>query len=168
MKTRLAIVIATLTLLLLPLASLNGKTDRGTDCSADIDVVKDGDTFTIANPTISEFVTQEDGVIEIEDGMEVRLADINCPEVRGWIKLEELEGALEAWWFVYDNFDGETVDLDIDDIHGVDKYGRLVCVVYWGGININKLLVDKEYAHVDDHDNEFDPNDWWNADFQER
>jgi endonuclease YncB( thermonuclease family) len=160
MKVRLATAIAALTLLLSPLASLNGKADRGTDCSADIDVVKDGDTFTIVGPTISEFVTQENGVIEIEDGMEVRLADIDCPEVRGRIKLEELEDALEAWWFVYDNFDGETVGLDIDDIYGVDKYGRLVCVVYCGDTNINKLLLDEDYAEEDDYPNAFDPKDW--------
>jgi endonuclease YncB( thermonuclease family) len=132
--------------------------NRGIDCFADVDVVKDGDTFTIANPTIDEFVTQENDVVEIKDGMEVRLADIDCPEVRGG-NIEYEEG-LEAWWFMYDNFDGEEVSLDIDDIHGVDKYGRLVCVVYYGDTNINKLLVDKGYASIDDYPNEFDPNDW--------
>ncbi|MEM2507469.1 MAG: thermonuclease family protein, partial [Nitrososphaeria archaeon] len=60
---------------------------------------------------------------------------------------------------------GKTVYLDVDDIYVIDKYNRLVCVVYVKYnsthlMNINFYLVINGYAVIEDYLNEFNPALW--------
>ena len=53
--------------------------------------------------------------------------------------------------------------LDVDDVYVMDKYDRLVCVVYIRYssthlLNINKWLLDHSYVEVRDYPNEFSLN----------
>jgi hypothetical protein len=61
--------------------------------------------------------------IEVEDVGRIRFADIDTPE----IDTEEGKAAKE---YVKGLCEGKKVYLDIDDIHIIDKYGRIVAVVY--------------------------------------
>lgn len=109
--------------------------------------VADGDTFTV------------------EDLGDVRLADINCPEL-------DATGGPEAKEFTRSSLLNRRVYLDIDDKTEKDRYGRYVCVVYLSspegtadpGQNFNRMLVDSGHAVVEDvKDNEFNPADWWTS-----
>jgi len=88
----------------------------------------------------------------------VRLADINAPE------LDEAGGheAKEALTNLVLN---KKVYLDVDDLYVMDKYNRLICVVYVDYnsthvLNVNKWLIENGYAEIADYDNEFDPSTW--------
>lgn len=105
--------------------------------------VTDGDTFTA-------------------EGLgDVRLADINCPEL-------DAPGGPEAKEFTRASLLNRQVYLDLDDKAGQDLYGRYVAVVYLAssdsspGENVNRMLVDSGHAIVEDaKDNEFNPANWW-------
>jgi hypothetical protein len=103
--------------------------------------VYDGDTF------------------ETSSGNIIRLADVNTPELGE-------SGSYEAWSYLSGRILGETVYLDIDNIHIYDTLGyRIVCVLYvevdsGKYLNINKALLDKNLARIWDHDNEFNPDSW--------
>jgi len=61
--------------------------------------------------------------------------------------------------------EGKEVYLDIDDIHIIDKYGRIVAVVYipyneTHRVNLNQLLLKEGYAEAKDYPNEFNPDVW--------
>jgi micrococcal nuclease len=107
--------------------------------------VTDGDTFTV-------------------EGLgDVRLADINCPEL-------DAPGGPEAKEFTRASLLNRQVYLDIDDKVEKDRYGRYICVAYLSGPkgtadpgqSFNRMLVDSGHAIVEDaKDNEFNPADWW-------
>jgi len=76
-------------------------------------------------------------------------------------------GGKAAKFFAETMLLGREVHLDVDDLGGMDRYGRWVCVVYvqdpetgsW--VNFNSVLVASGHAEVKDfRDNEFDPADW--------
>jgi len=88
----------------------------------------------------------------------VRLADVNAPE-RGEPGFWEATEALKQLVL------GKRVFLDVDDVYVMDKYNRLVCVVYIKYnsthlLNVNKWLLDHGYVEVKDYPNEFSPNKW--------
>jgi len=88
----------------------------------------------------------------------VRLADINAPE------LSE-EGGQEAKEALTNLVLNRKVYLDVDDLHVMDRYNRLVCVVFIDYnsthvLNVNKWLIENGYAEITDYENEFDPNTW--------
>jgi len=88
----------------------------------------------------------------------IRLADINAPELGD-------PGGYEAKEALMSLVSGKIVYLDVDDKHVMDRYGRLVCVVYVRVdsetiMNVNKWLLEKGYVEVKDYDNEFNPGDW--------
>jgi len=88
----------------------------------------------------------------------VRLADIDAPEF--WE-----EGYEESKGYLTSLILGKTVYLDVDDVSVMDRYNRLVCVVYVRYnsthiLNVNLLLVIKGYAKLSDYPNEFSPSEW--------
>ena len=88
----------------------------------------------------------------------VRLADINAPE------LDEA-GGQEAKNALINLVLNKKVYLDVDDVQVMDKYYRLVCVVFIDYnsthvLNVNKWLIENGYAEITDYENEFDPNTW--------
>jgi len=88
----------------------------------------------------------------------VRLADINAPE------LSEA-GGQEAKNALTSLILNKKVYLDVDDLYVMDKYNRLVCVVYVDYnsthvLNVNKWLIENGYAQITDYSNEFNPNTW--------
>ncbi len=88
----------------------------------------------------------------------VRLADIDAPE-RGEEGYSEAKEALTSLIL------NKKVYLDVDDIYVMDRYSRLICVVYIRKdpehlLNVNKWLLDKGYARVSDYPNEFNPYTW--------
>jgi len=57
------------------------------------------------------------------------------------------------------------VYLDVDDLHVMDAYNRLVCVVYVDYnsthvLNVNEWLLENGYVELSDYSNEFDPSTW--------
>jgi len=61
--------------------------------------------------------------------------------------------------------EGKVVYLDIDDFHIIDKYGRIVAVVYspyneTHRVNLNQLLLIEGYAEAKEYHNEFNPDVW--------
>jgi len=88
----------------------------------------------------------------------VRLADINAPE------LDEA-GGREAKNALINLVLNKKVYLDVDDAQVMDKYYRLICVVFIDYnsthvLNVNKWLIENGYAEITDYENEFDPNTW--------
>ncbi len=87
----------------------------------------------------------------------IRFADIDAPKL-GTLEGEK-RGALENLLNRY----GPKLYLDVDDIYVIDRYNRIVAVVYVRYnsthlLNINKWLIDNKYATVwDFQDNEFNP-----------
>ena len=95
--------------------------------------------------------------IDVEGIGRVRFADINCPEwnARGG------EGATDVTKRLCE---GKKIYLDIDDIHVIGGYGRIIAVVYapykGGYVNLNQLLLRGGYAKANDYPNEFNPDVW--------
>ena len=88
----------------------------------------------------------------------VRLADINAPE------LDEA-GGQEAKDALTNLVLNKKVYLDVDDLYVMDKYNRLICVVFIDYnsthvLNVNKWLIENGYAQTTDYSNEFDPDTW--------
>ena len=111
------------------------------DLISTVTYIVDGDTF------------------DISSGDRIRLADIDCPE-------RDQSGFYDATKALSDLVYGKTVYLDIDDLYVYDTYGsRLVCLVYVEHdskhyLNVNKALLENNFAHIDDYPNEFDPITW--------
>jgi len=97
-----------------------------------------------------------------EDIIRVRLADIDTPE------MDTPTGPI-AKQYTYQELNGNTVYLDLDNKTGKDPYDRWVAVVYLQKLdgtleNFNRMLVDSNQACIwDFDDNEFDPATWWNG-----
>ncbi|MFQ5910120.1 MAG: thermonuclease family protein, partial [Thermoplasmata archaeon] len=88
----------------------------------------------------------------------VRLADIDAPEIGE-------PGAREATDYLDSLILPQVVYLDVDDVHGVDRYNRVVAVVYVRHnsthlLNVNEALLRAGLAVVIDFPNEFDPATW--------
>ena len=88
----------------------------------------------------------------------VRLADVNAPE-------RDEAGYYEARRALADLILGRTVYLDVDDLYVMDRYNRLVAVVYVEYnsthlLNVNKWLLDNGLAVISDYPNEFSPHSW--------
>ncbi|MCK9442492.1 MAG: thermonuclease family protein [Methanothrix sp.] len=109
---------------------------------------------------IVTYVTDGD-TITVEGVGVVRLADVDSPELAE-------TGGPEAKEYTRKQLLGKLVFLDLDNITGLDRYGRKVCIVSMVnddgsvGENFNCMLVDAGHATVEDvKDNEFDPREWW-------
>lgn len=91
------------------------------------------------------------------DGRRIRLALVDTPE-RG------MPGFYEAAQFTASLCPvGLTAYIDVDDGQPVDKYGRVVAVVYCGGKNLNAELLKRGLAEIDERFlsvSEFDPYSW--------
>lgn len=88
----------------------------------------------------------------------IRLADINTPE-------KGEPGYSEARDFLKSLIYNRQVYLDVDDINVMDKYNRLVCLVYIKHnsthlLNVNLKLLLEGYAEIKDYPNEFNPTSW--------
>ena len=92
--------------------------------------------------------------IDVEGTGRIRLVGVNTPE-RGE------PGYSEAKEFVKSMCLSRTVQLDIDDAKGHDKYGRVLAVVYVDGVNLNRELLRRGYAEVMYiPPSEFNPYEW--------
>jgi len=88
----------------------------------------------------------------------VRLADVDAPEIgeAGYI---EAVNALRS--LVLDR----KVYLDVDDLYVMDRYNRIICVVYVRHnsthlMNVNYWLIANGYVKISDYVNEFNPYAW--------
>lgn len=115
-----------------------------------VEKVVDGDTVRISP------------ALEVAEGLRdrVRFADINAPEIdtpEGKVSKEALDSLLARYNY--------TIYLDIDKKSGIDRYGRIVAVVYVKYnethlMNVNLWLVENGYAEIIDYPNSFDPKEW--------
>ncbi len=110
------------------------------DSTAYVTGVIDGDTFD------SDFMGR------------VRLADIDAPEVGE-------TGAAEATAYLTSLIHRQFVYLDIDDMYGNDRYGRVVAVVYvrHNGthlLNVNAAHLRAGFVDAANYPNEFNPSQW--------
>ncbi|MFW9929910.1 MAG: thermonuclease family protein [Candidatus Thorarchaeota archaeon] len=88
----------------------------------------------------------------------IRIADIDCPE-------SDETGGPEAESYLYNLVYQKTVYADIDDIYGIDVYGRIVAVIYvqfnaTNVKNVNKAMLVSGHATIWNFENEFDPYSW--------
>jgi len=88
----------------------------------------------------------------------VRLADVDAPEI-GEAGYTEATNALKSLVL------NKKVYLDVDDLNVMDRYNRIVCVVYVRNnsthlMNVNYWLVTNGYAKISDYSNEFNPYTW--------
>ena len=92
-------------------------------------------------------------------GDRIRLADVDAPE-------NDESGYLQAKYFLYGLLYGKKIYLNIDDLYRYDTGGtRLVCVVYVRYnqthlLNVNKALLENDFAEIKDYPNEFNPYTW--------
>ncbi|MDI9417938.1 MAG: thermonuclease family protein [Euryarchaeota archaeon] len=149
MKKEIISILVLLALLLPSFASATSIEAFGT-----VTDVIDGDTIDVR-------IEGQDYRI-YEDIIRVRLADIDTPE------MDTPTGPI-AKQFTYQELNGNTVYLDLDNKTGKDPYDRWIAVVYLlkpdGTLeNFNRMLVDSGQACIwDFDDNEFDPATWWNG-----
>jgi micrococcal nuclease len=120
-------------------------------------VVQSSGSVKIDKTTKVSWVIDGD-TFDTTSGDRIRLADVDAPE-KGESGYYDAKNLLIG--LVY----GETVYLDIDDIYGTDKYGRLVCVVYvdYNSThfkNVNKALLVAGVAVIKNYNNEFNPYTW--------
>lgn len=113
-----------------------------------VNQVIDGDTFRCA-PSVNNGTYIE---------AKIRLADIDAPEP----DTPDGDNAKEA---LENLILGRMVYLDLDDKYGTDHFGRWVAVAYIRHnethlMNVNKWLVENDYAKINNYDNEFDPEDF--------
>lgn len=96
--------------------------------------VYDGDTITIAN----RLPYAESPLYRFQ----VRLAGIDCPEIRGG-STEEKNMAIEA----RNHLQGLVFSKWVDVRNGqTEKYGRLLADVYLGSLHINQWMLDQGLA----------------------
>jgi endonuclease YncB( thermonuclease family) len=110
------------------------------DATSTTDRVIDGDTFD----------TTTEG--------RIRLADVDAPE-------HGESGYYYAKNMLDEYVNGQTVYLDIDDVHRTGPYGRLICVVYVNHnsthlMNVNEALLLEGAVVIDNYNNEFNPYSW--------
>ena len=124
-------------------------------------------TVSLVSPGLAFEVDATDSVARVVDGDtfdtsangRVRLADVDAPESYE----PGFDGATDA---LEGMIGGRMVFLDIDDVSRTDRFDRLVCVVYVQHnsthvLNVNKAMVDRGRAVVDDFtNNEFNPSTW--------
>ena len=130
---------AVLIILILFIGQVKGEVDK----TSTVTNIIDGDTFDIAT------------------GERIRLADVDAPEYYE-------SGYSQATDYLSSLIDGKTVYLDIDDVYTYDYSGtgdRLVCIAYVVHnsthlLNVNKALLDGDYAVISDFYNEFNPYLW--------
>ncbi len=135
-------LLCSLLIIFLGVASVGGASDWEIDARGTVDRIVDGDTFH-AVPV-----------------GRVRLADIDTPEVGE-------PGAKEATEYLASLVHLRLVYLDVDDLHGTDRYGRVVAVVFVRYntthlLNVNKALLRADLADLADFPNEFNPATWTN------
>ncbi|KKM61655.1 hypothetical protein LCGC14_1529560 [marine sediment metagenome] len=88
----------------------------------------------------------------------IRLADIDTPE-------SNESGYIAAKNYLSSLVNNELIYIDVDDVYGTDIYGRTVAIIYVRYdnerlLNVNLALLNGGYAVLEDHPNEFNPNDW--------
>ncbi len=136
----LYILLVVLSILLLGTLNVYGSKSFEIDVTATVYKIIDGDTFD-AFPV-----------------GRVRLADVNAPE------LDEA-GGNEAKEALSNLLHNVKVYLDVDDKYVMDRYNRLICVVYIRVnkdrlMNVNKWMLENNYVTLADFDNEFNPSTW--------
>jgi micrococcal nuclease len=142
------ILILVLPALLLPLLSLAAPGEA----YGNVTHVVDGDTVYV----------QLQGYDNRIGNITVRLADIDCPEVKA-------KNGLAAKQYAFQVLNGSFVTLDLDDETGKDRFCRWVAVIFLQKqdgtlVNFNRMMVDSGYACIwDFKNNEFDPATWWNG-----
>lgn len=97
--------------------------------------VYDGDTITVVS-------TLNNGDKITPYRFTIRLNGIDCPEIKTKNELEK-KHALRAKDFLVDMIYQKVVYLNVIKC---DKYGRLLCDVFYNNINVNKLMIYKNYA----------------------
>ncbi len=139
-------------------------------CINSICVVENNECKTVINPdlylssckgtakcfngTITKIIDGD--TLEVDD-VRIRLVLVDAPETNE-------VGGTEATDFVSTICPiGSTATVDEDDWQGLDKYGRLLAVVYCGDTNINAELIDRGYATTYQYfcdDSEFGNEEW--------
>jgi len=123
-----------------PIKNVKGSSSWEIDDTGNVSYIVDGDTF------------------DVQDLGRIRLADIDAPE-SGDSGYQEAKNHIIS--LIYD----KTVCLDIDDKYRTDIYGRIVAVTYIRHnsthfLNVNKDMLDRNFAVIMNYDNEFDPSEW--------
>ena len=145
MRNKIIPISILLALLLPPLALAAPGEANGT-----VTYVVDGDTINV----------QIQGCNSRIGNIGVRLADIDCPEMNS-------SNGTRCKQYTYQELNGSSVTLDLDDKTGKDRFNRWVAVVFLQNPNgtldnFNKMLVDSGNACIWNFtNNEFDPASWW-------
>ena len=85
-----------------------------------------------------------------------RLFGINAPEMRG---AEKEQGRVSRDWLRKRLSDQELVVETIAD--GKGKYGRYLCIIWVGNVNVNREMVERGLAEENFYGDEI-PDYWWN------
>lgn len=104
----------------------------------------DGDTCTVH--LLKNAVTGARVLAFFGDGVKIRLAGIDTPEIKGEC-LQEKRLAKEAKRYLNDRL--KQANSIIVDISKRDSFGRYLAVLYVDDININNLLLTRGYARVE-------------------
>ena len=123
-----------------PIRSVKGNSSWEIDDSGNCSNIVDGDT------------------IDVQGVGRIRLADVDSPE-SGEAGYQEAKNHITS--LIY----GKDVYLDIDDKYRTDIYGRIVAVTYIRHnsthfLNVNKDMLNRNFAVIMNYDNEFDPSEW--------
>jgi len=113
--------------------------------------VYDGDTITVASRL--PFTDERKDIIW---RFSVRLNGIDCPEIRGKCETEKRVAQI-AKSILSDKILGETVLLENVEL---EKYGRLLAIVNFEGINLNEWMVEQRLAVAYDGGTKKCPDNW--------
>jgi len=120
-------------------------------------LISDGNCYEIDDSGTVTYIVDGD-TVDVSSVGRIRLADIDAPDA-GEAGKEAATNYISS--LIYQ----KTVYIDIDDVYGTDKYGRIVAVlyVYYDANhvkNVNKAMLDSGHATIWNFDNEFDPYSW--------
>ena len=120
-------------------------------------LISDGNCYEIDDSGTVSYIVDGD-TVDVSSVGRIRLADIDAPDAGE-------AGKEAATNFISSLIYQKTVYVDIDDVYGTDKYGRIVAVlyVYYDADhvkNVNKAMLDAGHATIWNFDNEFDPYSW--------
>ena len=101
-------------------------------------------TLTVNNKTVN--YENAGKCLEVIDGNTIQVYGVGRVQLIQVDTPDGEPGFSNAKKFVEDKCLGKIVYLDIDDMQPTDKYGRTLAIVYTDSSDINKELLDKNFA----------------------
>lgn len=107
----------------------------------------DGDTCTVH--LLNNAITGARVLAFFGDSVKIRLAGIDTPEIRGKCTQEKRLAIKARDYLNYTLKKASSIIIDIDNNNKLDSLGRYLAVLYVDDININNVMLTRDYARIE-------------------